>query len=189
VVLEELLRRYAEPHRAYHDLAHVLDCLDELDAARSIADDPDAVEMAIWFHDAIYDPGSADNEDRSARLAADRLAGAGMGSDFIGRVAALIAATRHDRPAEGGDAGLLCDVDLAILGKDPARFDRYEAAIGKEYAWVPPEVFAARRAAVLASFLARDSIYATAAFRERYERRARENLERSLRKLYGRVDS
>lgn len=66
-----LERRWSEPHRAYHALPHLAHCLDELDGARDLADDPLAVELALWCHDAVYDTRAQDNELRSAELAAD----------------------------------------------------------------------------------------------------------------------
>src|SRR4051812_13868951 len=96
---------FAEPHPAHHKAAHVADCLQQLDAARALAARPDEVEAALWFHDAVYDPRAADNEERSEAWVARALAGAG--ADVVGRVAALVLATKHDREPDGPDAALL----------------------------------------------------------------------------------
>jgi predicted metal-dependent HD superfamily phosphohydrolase len=90
--------------------------------------------------------------------------------------------TRHDAVPSGADAESLVDVDLSILGAPPGRFDEYEQQIREEYAWVPDFVFRRKRAEILEGFLARPAIFSTAHFRSRYERQARENLARSLRK-------
>ena len=179
------MRRYAEPHRAYHVLAHIERCLDELDEARHLASDADAVEAALWFHDAVYETDRRDNEERSARLAEEALARAGVEAARRARIADLVMATRHDAPAqETGaraiDERLIADIDLAILGADVPEFERYEAAIRDEYAAVPPEMFRAGRAAILRRFLNRRAIYSTDEFRNRYEARARMNLARSV---------
>lgn len=172
-IFQDLVRRYSEPHRAYHTPAHVEHCLDELGPVRETARDPDAVELALWFHDAVYKPRATDNEARSADLVRPISASA----------ARLVLATRHAAPPGDPDAELVVDVDLAILGQPADRFDRYEAEIRKEFAWVPGFLFRRKRAAVLRSFLERPSIYRTAHFRNAYEARARANLERSLGRL------
>jgi predicted metal-dependent HD superfamily phosphohydrolase len=169
----DLVRRHSEPHRAYHTLAHIEHCLDEFETVRAAARDPDAVELALWFHDAVYRPRAGDNEARSADLV----------RPISARAAELVLATRHAAPPEDPDAELVVDVDLAILGQPADRFDRYEVEIRKEFAWVPGFLFRRKRAAVLRSFLDRPSIYRTPWFRGRYETAARLNLERSLAKL------
>ena len=71
---EALLTAYSEKHRHYHTTRHIDHCLSELDSASSLARDPAEVEIALWFHDAIYDPHSSKNEERSADWACQLLA-------------------------------------------------------------------------------------------------------------------
>jgi len=179
-----LRRAYAEPQRHYHDQRHIADCLTEFEAARYLAKQPDAVELAIWFHDAVYDPQAADNEEQSAALATRCLETAGCRS-LAGVVVELVMATKTHQVVAGTDAALLVDVDLSILGQDEARFAEYEAQIRAEYAWVTPEVFNVKRAEILQRFLARQRIYSTDHFFARYETRARHNLAASIRTLRG----
>ena len=134
-----LITRYSEAHRAYHNLVYIQKCLQEFEGARSLAEDADAVEMAIWFHDAVYDPKATDNEELSGQLAAYLLDAAAMPEAFSQKVARLILATNHDAPPENKDAALLIDVDLSILGQPREIFAEYEAAIRQEYAEVPKE--------------------------------------------------
>lgn len=178
-----LVARYAEPHRAYHTLAHVDGCLAKFAEVRPLAEDPDAVEFAIWYHDAVYDTKAKDNEELSAALAKDAAKKAGFPASFCRRVVALIMATKHAAVPKDPDARLMVDIDLSILGEDEATFDEYERRIRTEYVWVPKDAFAAGRSAVLRSFLDRRHVYATWFFRYRYETRARANLARSLGKL------
>jgi predicted metal-dependent HD superfamily phosphohydrolase len=178
-----LSARYAEPQRAYHTLRHVAHCLDEFDPARGHARDPLVVEMALWYHDAIYDPKAKDNEARSAALAAEVAARMGLSAARTLRVADLIRVSTHTGLAPDPDAQLFADVDLAILGQPAAAFDEYERQVRVEYAWVPEPAFRAGRAAILKSFLDRPSIYGTEFFRRKYEESARRNLQDSLRKL------
>lgn len=180
---DRLVARYQEPHRHYHTLAHIQHCLQEFAAVREHASNPDAVEMAIWFHDAVYDPKAKDNEERSAQLAAVVLDVGGFPDDFIAKVGGLVLSTSHAAASDDPDAGLLADVDLAILGQPEAAFDEYERQIRREYAWVPKETFAVRRASVLAAFLARQRLYVTSPMFGAYEAAARSNLGRSLDRL------
>lgn len=180
---DRLVARYQETHRHYHTLAHIQHCLQELAAVREHAVDPDAVEMAVWFHDAVYDPRSNDNEEKSADLASVVLDVGGFPDDFIAHVASLVRTTKHAGADGEPDAALLADVDLSILGQPETAFDEYERQIRREYAWVPKETFAARRALILAAFLARRRLYATAPMRDAYETAARINLGRSIDRL------
>jgi predicted metal-dependent HD superfamily phosphohydrolase len=182
-VFGELAARYALPARAYHTLEHVRDCLREFELVRHLAMDPEAVEAALWFHDAVYDPRGKENEALSATLMRQTLAG--VAEARLSAIEEAILATRHAAPPPAGDPALVVDLDLAVLGEEPARFDRYEALIRREYSFVPDLLFRRKRAAVLASFLARPALYTTPQLRERFEARARENLARSLRRLGG----
>ncbi len=182
-LFNDLLARYAGPGRAYHTLDHLRECFVQFDAARSLAERPAEVELAIWFHDAVYETRRSDNEERSAEWAARSLLEAGAPPESSERVRDLVLATKHDASPTGPDASLLVDVDLSILGAGPDRFDEYEEQVRREYSWVPERAFREARSGILRGFLARPHVYATAAFRARLERRARTNLERSLMKL------
>lgn len=171
-----LWARYGEPHRAYHSRQHLAECLALFDGCREVAQQPAEVELALWFHDAIYDVHRHDNEARSAQWAREALRTAGAAVEPVERIAELVLATRHSAVPRPGDEALLVDIDLAILGAAPARFAEYESQIRAEYAFVPAAVFAQKRAAVLAGFQSRAQIYATAAMRERFEQAARSNL-------------
>ncbi len=141
---------------------------------------PLEIEIALWFHDAVYDPRRDDNEARSAEWAGLILRREGIDELAVLRVQDLILATRHRTPPRTADEELLLDVDLAILGSDAARFARYDEGIRKEYSWVPENDYHAARSQVLQGFLERDPIYRTDAMRERYEKSARWNLAKAL---------
>lgn len=176
----DLLRRYAEPHRHYHGIAHVAALLAGLDANRDLARRPDDVEAAIWFHDAVHDPGAPDNEAASADLAERALRTAGAPADAAARVAALVRATDHRAPPADPDAALLADLDLASLGADPDTFAANGEAIRREHASLPEAEVRRGQAAFLARLLERDRIFATDRFRDRLEAAARANLRRAL---------
>ena len=184
----ELSALYRTADRHYHGIAHIEALLRLLDEHRAAFSDPEAVEAAIWFHDAIYDSRAKDNEAQSAVLAAEKLDGR-TNAQRIGRIVAMIEATAtHTVPAldptpARRDAALLLDMDLSILGAAPPVFDAYEAAVRREYAWVDEPLWVAGRGAVLKTFVERDHIFHTEIFRDRLERQARENLKRSIEAL------
>ena len=173
-----MVAAWSAPERAYHTSDHLRTCLDHLDHDRALVHDPVALGLALWFHDAVYDPRAPDNEARSAEWA--RLALAVIDPRLGQRVAELVLATGHDGVAADDDARLLVDIDLAILGAEDAAFWRYEVAVRQEYAWVGDAEFRVGRGRILRAFLARPAIYATEVYRARYEARARANLLRAL---------
>ena len=182
-VAADLLRRWGEPARAYHSLRHLDDCLVQLDTAPAQHADRDLVECAIWFHDAVYDPRAADNEDRSADLAREELGKVGVTAARTDAVAALVLLTRHRARPEDAEGRLVCDIDLSILGRPADEFDRYDGEIRTEYQWVPETHYRRERAVVLRGFLERERLYLTPYFRERYEQPARANLRRAIARL------
>lgn len=145
------------------------------------------LEIALWYHDAVYDPRSTDNEARSAAMAQRDLQAARVAPSRIEAIDQLIMATKHDGTVETPDAALLVDIDLSILGRSRDEFEQYDQAIRAEYAWVPEDEYRAGRSAVLERFLARPAIYATTWFRARYEKIARRNLALALEQLQAAV--
>ncbi len=184
-IFNALVDRYSEPHRAYHGLNHVSDCLDYLPLAVAFGVDgnAEAIEMALWFHDAVYDPRAKDNEEQSALLANTMLSPYAFNVSFIRDVQRLILITKHAVAPKQDDERAIVDIDLAVLGRDRTAFQEYEHQIRTEYSWVPEEVFRPARAKILRTFLQRNSIYSTPFFKERYEKPARENLQWSIEQL------
>ena len=182
-MFEWLKSAYAESHRHYHTASHIEACLREFDAVRSLAQSEAEVEIALWFHDAVYLPRASDNERRSADMASQFLAASGVSPESCARVHSHVMATVHNVEPADPDARLLVDVDLSILGQDTECYDRFERAIREEYKWVPWFLYRRKRAEVLGSFLEREYIYSTEPFRRRYELRARANLGRAIDSL------
>jgi predicted metal-dependent HD superfamily phosphohydrolase len=179
-VYAALIARYSEPHRRYHTLQHLSECLALFELVQGLAVHPGEVETALWFHDAIYDVGRADNEERSAEWARTVANQAGVSRDVAECIHSLVMVTRHTGVPAGADEQLLVDIDLAILGADPQRFAQYERQIREEYANVPGEQFRQRRRAILGSFLDRRRVYSTAHFHDRLEAAARANLRAAI---------
>lgn len=182
----DILARYGETHRAYHDAAHIAEVLDWFDI---VAEGPTGwrqpaeVYVAILFHDIVYVPGAKDNERRSAALARTHAAALGVDAD---RVAHLIELTaRHGQLAPEDvagdpDAAMFLDADMAILGAAPGAFDAYDANIRFEFSDVPLDAYRAGRAAFLAGVLGKPRIYLSTAFHSLLDTHARTNLSRAL---------
>jgi predicted metal-dependent HD superfamily phosphohydrolase len=152
-----------------------------VDELAGYAGDADTVRLAAWFHDAVYDPQRADNEERSARLAERMLADTDLPVSTVDEVVRLVMLTETHAPgAEDPNGQVLCDADLAILGSDPDRYAAYTAAVREEYAFVPEEFYRAGRAEVLNGLLALPTLFHTSAAHERYEEQARHNVETEL---------
>ncbi len=175
---DRLLAAYREMHRAYHTLQHLGECLTLFETAGVQADRPSEVEIALWFHDAVYDVVAVDNEERSAAWAESALREAGVDEPAIERVRAAVLATRHAVPAATHDERLTVDIDLAVLGASMERFAEYEIQIRREYGFVPEALFHEKRRAILDGFLRRESVFATPWFVVRFEAAARRNLSR-----------
>jgi predicted metal-dependent HD superfamily phosphohydrolase len=180
-----LAARYEEPHRQYHSLVHIEDCLLKLDAARALldTDEADAVELALAWHDAVYDPRAADNEEKSAALFREAGARHRLELRLVAAVERLILQTKPHLSRNRPDEQVMIDIDLSILGAPPDVFAAYDRSIRREYAHVPETAWRERRAAVLRSFLLREKLFATRFFRERYEAQARENLSHAIAAL------
>lgn len=176
-----LVARYAEPHRRYHDLTHLDDVLRRVDELAHHATDPDAVRLAAWFHDAVYDPTATDNEEQSAQLAETALSGLRLDAAVVAEVVRLVRLTATHTPQPGdGNGAVLCDADLAILAEGRDRYDAYVRAVREEYAHVGDVAFARGRAEVLRSLLAQQPLFRTEDARSSWEAAARRNLEAEL---------
>ena len=182
-LLPELVRRYSEPQRKYHTLQHLDACLRHFASLRDQATRPDEVELALWFHDAVYEVGQPGNEAKSADWARGAVVAAGGSPAVAERIHALVMVTCHDVAPSTPDQEVLLDADLSILGAPPATFDAYEVQIRAEYATVEEDTFRSRRRRILQQFLGRPRIYHTDQFHGKFETQARDNLARSIRQL------
>jgi predicted metal-dependent HD superfamily phosphohydrolase len=174
---------YRQSHRHYHTQQHIADSLTRFDALRHEAEQPHAIELALWFHDAVYDPYRSDNEQASADWAMRFLHENSAPVSLRDRVYGLILATLHDAVASDHDTAILIDIDLSILGATPDAYDAYRHAIRREYRWVPGPLFRRNRRAVLESFLRRERIFLTEALRASHEASARHNIATEIEGL------
>ncbi|MBT2402688.1 hypothetical protein J7I97_00520 [Streptomyces sp. ISL-87] len=178
---DRLLTAWAEPQRRYHTTAHLADVLARIDVLADHADDPAAVELAAWFHDAVYRPDRSENEERSAALAERALPELGVDASRTAEVARLVRLTVTHDPAPGDTNGeVLCDADLAVLAGEPDAYAAYVAAVRAEYGFVPDDAFRAGRAAVLRQLLDLPRLFRTPYGTAHWEAPARANLTAEL---------
>lgn len=192
---EQILTLYAKPARAYHNITHLADVLAKLDWAKgalsrngnlaglapvTIARMFDTIELALFYHDAVYDPRAKDNEKQSRNLMLRDANTLGLHKSIADDAARLINLTAHHNRAQKPDEKIMADCDLAILGAAPAVFQKYDAGIRCEYAHVPAPLYAAGRAKVLRGFLATPRLFKTAVFATRYDTPARRNIKAAL---------
>ena len=181
-IFHQLKVTYTEHGRYYHDDSHITECLSQFQHYMKLAEHPHEIEIAIWFHDAIYDTHKPDNEEQSAAWAKRYLLGAGANRQSVNRIVKMILATKNHQ-VTSVDSKLMLDIDLGILGAPSAHFEKYDPAIRQEYHWVPEEHYRVGRTEVLRGFLDRDVIYHTGIIREKLEESARDNLTRKIAEL------
>ncbi len=178
-----VVRAWSSWGRHYHTLAHLEACLQEFDGARALATHSGEVELALWLHDVVYSTWRSDSEIRSATFATTIMANGGAASAAVERVQTAILATRHQGAEPTGDAALVVDIDLSILGQSAAVYREFEQNVRREYWWVPRKRYGTGRSAILESFLSRATIYSFSDFRRRYESQARLNLASAIELL------
>jgi predicted metal-dependent HD superfamily phosphohydrolase len=156
----DLVCRYSDNTRRYHNLEHIRDILQGL--LTTPENESSALHRAIWWHDAVYDSMRRDNEERSAALAQQTLSAWGVSDPEIERVRVLIELTKHHNvPHDDAEATILVDLDLSILAAGRAKYDLYAENVREEYGWVSAEAYAQGRGDFLRSMLARERIYTT----------------------------
>lgn len=191
LVYEQLIAAYREPERHYHTLTHLENCLNHFDEVFFFFDTPEEVELALWFHDGIYQSHSQQNELHSATWLQKFLRKYDVSAKRIERISHHIMATQNHPITTDLDRQLMLDIDLVILGSSPKIFNQFETNIRKEYGWVPWDIYRQKRLEILETFLSytrpehptRKTLYQTDYFRERYEAQAQQNLTQAIAKL------
>lgn len=172
--------KYAEPSRHYHTKTHILDCLKQLDSAKHQVPDFKAVELATWFHDAVYDPTAKDNEAQSVVLF-KKLADGILPEELIQKVSDLIIATLHiDQPADLDQAFML-DIDLSSIAGTWQRFTRDNSDLRKEVKHLDCKEYCQKKIGFFKMLLDKERIFFTDFFHEACEQKARLNMENFIR--------
>ena len=180
---QSLLNAYSEPHRFYHTASHINATLIHLDKVKVHIENPSLLELALWFHDAIYRPFSSNNELDSANWCSRFLKDNGVKQETIDHVHQLIMVTMHPSITQSNDEMFMVDIDLSILGSPANIYDDFERNIREEYKKVPYFIYKRKRKALLKSFLNQKQIFQNTFFHEEFEIQARENLDRAIQSL------
>jgi len=178
-----LLSKYSESSRHYHNIDHIRNCLGEFDEVADEINFSDEIELAIWYHDILYDIESTQNEEDSAEFTLEICLNAGTTERFSQKVYRLIMATSHQGEVETAEEKFIIDIDLSILGKPEPEYDEFEKNIRLEYGSIPDEIFFPARINVLQNFLKRPKIYLTEHFRKKYETQAGINMKNAIENL------
>jgi predicted metal-dependent HD superfamily phosphohydrolase len=178
-ICRNVIDRYAEPQRRYHTVEHLLHCLVEHDRAASHMNRPDPVEMVLWFHDAIFEPGAADNEQRSAELFVE-YGERFLDPSFVEEVRALILLTTHRHQPETEEGCFVVDIDLSSFGIPWDEFLRDSRRVREERTDLGDEDYYHVQTGFLRSLLDRPRIFHTAFFHSLYEDTARANIARAM---------
>ena len=184
-----LVDAWSQPHRRYHDLAHLAAVLGVVAQLEATATDPAAVRLAAWYHDVVYDPTRADNEQISAERARAGLIGL-VPDERRAEVERLVLLTAgHDPAQDDVNGAVLCDADLAVLAGPPQAYAAYASAVREEYGHLSDDDFIRGRIAVLASLAALPALYRTPEAAEQWTATAAANLTAELTLLRGRAAS
>ncbi|ENV47751.1 hypothetical protein P255_01785 [Acinetobacter brisouii CIP 110357] len=177
--LEKLLHAYQESQRAYHQVQHIVECLALFENVQSQIEDGFALQLAIFFHDVVYQPRSVSNEQDSALWMRQQVADA-LPKAQLDKIATWILATQQHAVASESDLAYLLDIDLAILGSAVMRFAEYQQQIRQEYIWVDELIYQEKRKQVLRQFYLTQPLYQTRYFQQHYEQQAKNNLLQAL---------
>lgn len=180
---QKIIQLYNDPLRKYHTIQHLTECIELLQMNHLCTINVAEIEIAFWFHDAIYDLHATDNEERSADFAKQELFDANVSNEIISRIIELILVTKHASNPKYLDQMLMVDIDLSILGAPRSRYIEYENQIREEYTWVSESIFKENRKALLMEFLSRNKIYNTMYFQKNNEDQARKNLRFSIENI------
>ena len=176
-----IVNHYSESHRRYHTLRHLEECFDILKKTGDLENVSLEFWLALWLHDIVYDPAENDNEAQSAAMSTWVLHKIGVPYEKIGSVISLIMNTKHHDAEPWEEGAILVDVDLAILGSSPERFQEYENQIRAEYSFVPQEMYDFHRNNIMKGFAQREPIFKRQNMRDMFEEQAKQNLSRYLK--------
>lgn len=182
---QELERRHSEPQRRYHDFSHLAELAGYLEQCPSVQD-REAIALAIFFHDAVYNPraGSPQNEKDSAELF-DSFAQVALPvgnppglakGELISKVRRWIVQTADHKCKEDdeSDCKFFMDFDMAVLGRPWDQYEIYSKQIREEYKHVPEAIYCRARAGFLASSCSAE-LFATEAFKDSHGERSKDN--------------
>lgn len=181
-VFHRLYSYYSSDERYYHSTGHIHFCLTQFDQVKRYLDSPDAVEMAIWFHDVIYERGACDNEYQSALFFKEYVAQK-LTPEFTEQVYNLILDTTHKHTPTTQDGQYLADIDLSSMALPWQEFMRDSSNVRAECNHLCDKEFYPKQLAFLESLLARQQFFYTDFFQQQHGGQAQGNLQRLIKQL------
>lgn len=179
----EIETNYSHRKRHYHTLAHLENLLNQLFPIKDRIEDWNMMLFTLFYHDAVYNALKSDNEEKSAELAEARMSALSVPQSQIDRCTAQILATKQHLPNSDTDTNYFTDADLSVLGQPWDVYEEYAKNVRKEYSIYPDLIYNPGRKKVLTHFLNMPRIFKTEYFFERFEVRAKENLQKELEAL------
>jgi len=161
---------------SYHKWLHVVDCMNELYEVKNLLNNPDAVECALLFHDVVYVPGEANNEEESAKYAEKTFTQRWLPKDFIETVKKLILVTKPGSTTKSNDEKYIKDIDMSILGKDSRIYTQYTKDVRREYYRFSDVQFKKWREDFLHWIASKKNVYHTEYFHDKYQKQVEKNV-------------
>jgi len=177
---QEIEKKHSAKSRHYHSLVHLNDLHKQLKFVQHKIDNWNVVLFTLFYHDIVYNALKSNNEEKSAKIAVQRLAKMGVSSEEVELCKNQILATKSHLKSANMDTNYFTDADLSILGRQEDVYRRYCRNVRKEYFIYPTLLYNRGRKKVVQHFLAMDKIFKTKEFYDKYEGRARENLKSEL---------
>lgn len=183
IFFDDITNHYSETHRHYHTLNHINFCLQELEPVKNSLHNPETVELAIWFHDVIYDIGKNNNEEKSAKMAIQFCQKNNLSPEFTKQVEDHILATGDHTLSDNADTNYLIDIDMSILGYSPDDIYKFEEQIYQEYSTIyNRKEYLIGRLGFL-SKLKGYNIYKTEYFKNKYGQSSQDNITKTIKNL------
>jgi len=143
--LIEIVERYRESHRFYHTAEHLINVVSQLSKTENFDDE---LFLAAVYHDAVYDPKAADNEEKSADLFMEQAKNSELSEKQKQNICRFILDTKtHIASSERSQ--LLIDADLSILEQPLNKLIEYEKQIFKEYQFIDYKIYKPKRIEIL----------------------------------------
>lgn len=172
---QQLIASYSEPQRFYHRLTHIEHCLALIEKISSELQSPEALELAIWYHDVIYQPGAKDNEQLSADLFMTTSDGV-FDDNLRDTVYQHIMATVHDgSEVNHADTIYMLDIDLSSFGRPWAEFIQDSDNLRLEMKHWPDDAFYRRQTRFQDKLFGQPRFFKSDYFYDNYEAQARQN--------------
>jgi predicted metal-dependent HD superfamily phosphohydrolase len=173
---QQLVNSYNEPQRVYHTLNHIDHCLAHFDKIKIDLENPDAVELAIWYHDVIYKPGATDNERLSADLFMETTQDH-FNDSLRHTICQHIMATLHNSSEiDNNDTKFMVDIDLSSFGLPWPEFSADSDKLRQEMSAMSDEDYYRKQAAFQKKLMNRPRFFKSDYFYDNYEDLARQNL-------------